>query len=140
MAPSPAEGLFARAHQALAVPLQHALGATLIDWRDPAAGATFEVGELAGNGAGGLHSAALNAIVELAGYLAVLPTLAEGEHSFTHAISTQLIAVAQEGERVQVRGAVDRRTRRLAFVWAVATVEDRTIARAQLTKSIVKRR
>ena len=92
------------------------------------------------NGAGGLHAAALSAALELAGYLALIPQLMQAEHALTHAVATQLVAAAQEGERVEVRGAVDRRTRRLAFVYVVATVDDRTIARCQLTKFIVERR
>jgi acyl-coenzyme A thioesterase PaaI-like protein len=138
--PAPVNGLLTRAEQALTVPLQHALGARLINPDDPAAGACFEVTGLASNGAGALHSAALDTIIELAGYLAVLPVLAEHEHAITHAISTQLVAAAVDGERVTVRGTLDRRTRHLAFVSVDATVDDRVIARAHLTKTIIDRR
>ena len=132
-------GLLARARQALTVPLQQALGAALLDPGDPAAGVRFEIGELAGDGGGGLHADALNVIVELAGYLAVLPVLADHEHAVTDAISTQLFASARRGDRVTVSGTLDRRTGRLAFVSVLASVEEHTIARSQLTKSIVQR-
>lgn len=38
---------------------------------------------------------------------------------------------------VEVRGALDRRTRRLAFLSVTAAVGERLIARAQITKSVV---
>jgi hypothetical protein len=97
--PGPASSLRARAEQALAVPLQHALGASLLDADDPAAGVCFEVTGLSLNGAGALRSAALDTIIELGGYLAVLPTLAETEHAITHAIATQLIPAPSRANR-----------------------------------------
>jgi acyl-coenzyme A thioesterase PaaI-like protein len=126
-----------RAAQALDVPLQRALGAGLVDPGDPSAGVAFVVGGLAGNGRGGLHAAALGTMVELAAYLALLPELATSEHAVTHAVATLFFAGAVEGDRVEARGTVDRRTRRLGFVSVVAAVDGRTIARAQLTKSVV---
>jgi acyl-coenzyme A thioesterase PaaI-like protein len=131
------EALLARAAQALAVPLQHALGARLRDPADPGRGVVLPVTGLAGNGVGGLHSGALSAVLELAAYLALLPELGAREHAVTHAIATQLVAAARDGEEVLVVGALERRTRRLAFVGAAASVGDRLVARAQITKSVV---
>ena len=37
------------------------------------------------------HAAALGAAIELAGYLAVLPTLTVSQHAVTHQISTQYL-------------------------------------------------
>lgn len=128
-----------RATEALAVPLQHALGARLLDPSNPAAGVSFRVGQLASNGAGGLHAAALGAVLEVAGYLALLPQLTVAEHAVTHSVATQLMAAARDGEWVEARGALDRRTRRLAFVSVTAAVDGRLVARAQLTKSVVPR-
>lgn len=126
-----------RAALALAVPLQHTLGATLLTPDSPADGVRFTVGELAGNGAGGLHAAALGAILELAGYLALLPHLTSTEHAITHAISTQLISAAGQGQVIEARGTVDRRTRRMGFISVLAQTGDAVLARAQLVKSVV---
>lgn len=126
-----------RAAEILAIPLQHALGVRLLDVDDPAVGCSFIVGELADNGTGALHAAALGAIIETAGYLALLPALDGTQYAVTHAIATQLFAAARLGEQVDVRASIDRRTRRLAFLSVLATVGDTTIARAQLTKSIL---
>lgn len=127
-----------RVQQALSVPLQHALGATLIDVEDPSAGVRFEVGTLAVNGVGGLHAAALGALVELAAFLAVLPSLSDSEHAVTHAVSTQFIAAARQGDQVMACGELDRRTRRTAFLSVVVKSNGRLIARSQLTKTIVE--
>jgi acyl-coenzyme A thioesterase PaaI-like protein len=129
--------LSARAAAALAVPLQHALGARLADPADPTAGVVFPVAGLALNGAGGLHAGALAGILELAGLLAALPELGPDEHAVTHAIATQLVAAAPEGAEVTVTGTLDRRTRRLVFVTVAATAGETVIARAQITKSVV---
>jgi acyl-coenzyme A thioesterase PaaI-like protein len=127
-----------RVAAALSVPLQHALGARLIDDTDPAAGVTFPVTGLATNGAGSLHAGALAGVLELAGYLAVLPTLGPHEHAVTHAVATQLADAAPEGSDVVVSATVDRRTRHLAFVSVTATCGKSVVARAQLTKSVVR--
>lgn len=118
--------------------LQARLGAHLVDSHAPASGVSFTVDELAGNGAGVAHAAALQTMLELAGYLAVLPALGVTEHAVTHTISTQFIAAARLGERVTVQGSLDRRTRTTAFVSVLATVDERAVARAQLTKSVIE--
>lgn len=129
--------LAARAAMALQVPLQRELGFELIEGSAPDAGVAFEVGELAGNGAGGTHAGALAVGLELAALLAVLPHLAPGEHAVTASTSTSLAAAARAGQRVEFRGAVDRRTGRLAFSTVVATCEGAVLARANIVKSVV---
>jgi len=129
-----------RARQALDLPLQRALGVRPLDPHVPSLGVWFPVADLADNGTGGMHAAALSAALEVAGYLAVLPTLSAAEHAVTHMIATQLLAAADLGERVEVRAQLERRTRNLAFLSATAAVDERLIARAQLTKSIVAAR
>jgi acyl-coenzyme A thioesterase PaaI-like protein len=134
------DALLGRAALALAVPLADALGARLRDPADPTAGVTFTVDGLAGNGAGGVHSAAVSAALELAAYLALLPDLAADEHALTHASATQLFAAARHGDDVVATATLDRRTRRLAFLSAAATVGGMPVARAQITKSIIAAR
>ncbi|HVV13176.1 PaaI family thioesterase [Amycolatopsis sp.] len=131
------EALTARASQALAVPLQAEVGVRLLDESDPPAGVWFTVDGLAYNGFGGVHAAALQTALEVAAYLALLPQLTVDEHAITHALSTQLIAGAPVGERVEARGTLDRRGKRTAFLSVVASCDGRTVARGQLTKSVV---
>jgi hypothetical protein len=58
--------------------------------------------------------------------------------ALTHASCTQLVRRVSETERIEARGNLDRRTRQLAFVHLMATVDGRIMARAQYTKSIVR--
>ncbi|WP_166462857.1 PaaI family thioesterase [Amycolatopsis acidicola] len=131
------EALLDRAKLVLTVPLQARVGVRLLDEADPPAGVWFTVEGLADNGSGGVHAAALQTAMEVAAYLALLPQLATDEHAITHALSTQLIAAAPTGERVELRGTLDRRGKRLAFLSVVAECAGRTVARGQLTKSVV---
>lgn len=128
-----------RAQAALEVPLQRALGAELIDLDAPTAGVRFPVSGLAVTPAGTLHAAALSAIVELAGYLAVLPTLEPNEHAVTTTISTQHLRAGPSGEWIQLSGTLIKRARTLAFITVMAQVAGtaRIVAHSQLTKSIV---
>lgn len=139
MSTVPVAGDFAqRAAAALAIPLQDALGARALDPADPTAGVVFDVGGLTINPGGTLHAGALGAILELTGFLALLPHLDATEHAVTHHISTQILSPGREGEQVLVTAAVERRTRRLGFVSATAVVGERLIARAQITKSVIE--
>lgn len=126
----------------LDVALQSALGAELIDAADPTAGVRFPVTGLALTPAGTLHAAALAAIVELAAYLAVLPTLGLTEHAVTSTISTHYLRAAHTGDRVNVVGTLTKRARVLAFVSVTSEIDEgsgraRVIAHSQITKSIV---
>ncbi len=127
-----------RAETALTIPLQQALDARPVDAADPTAGVMFPVAGLAINPGGTLHAGALGAIMELTGFLALLPHLADTEHAVTHHISTQILSPGREGEQVLVTATVERRTRRLGFVTATAAVGERLLARAQITKSVIE--
>ncbi len=140
------DDLLARAEAALAVALPDALGVELLDPADPLEGVAFDVLGIAVTPAATLHASALAAAMELAGYLAVLPTLTTAEHAVTHQISTQYLRAARAGERVRVHASLLRRSRALAFVTVTAHregVDDRSgerdpaVAHSQITKSIV---
>ncbi|MBS45920.1 MAG: thioesterase [Nocardioides sp.] len=126
-----------RVDTVLGVPLVRALSIGLLDEDDPAAGARMPVTELAGNGFGGSHSAAMSALMEAAGYLALAPTLSVTEHAVTQSSALSLLAPAGDGRDVVAVGTVDRRGRRAAYVSVVATVDDRLVARMQVVKAVV---
>jgi acyl-coenzyme A thioesterase PaaI-like protein len=130
--------LRARTQAALAIPLQVALHARPVDPDRPADGLEFPVTGLALNPGGTLHAGALGAILELAGLLVLLPMLAADEHAVTHHIATQILSAGRDGDLVRIAAVLERRTRRLGFVSATATVDDRLLARAQITKSVIE--
>jgi acyl-coenzyme A thioesterase PaaI-like protein len=131
------DALLARAEAALAVALPDALGVELLDPADPLLGVALDVTGIAVTPGATLHASALAAALELAGYLAVLPTLTVAEHAVTHQISTQYLRAARAGERVEVRGTLLRRTRGLAFVGVSAYGPTHAVAQSQITKSVV---
>ena len=131
------DSLAERAAAALAIPLQVALEARALDPADPAAGVVFPVSGLALNPGGTLHAGALGSIMELTGFLALLPHLDAAEHAVTHHVSTQILSPGRAGEEVTVTAVVERRTRRLGFVTATAAAGNRLVARAQITTSVV---
>jgi len=78
------DDLLARAEAALAVALTDALGVEFVDPSAPLDGVVLPVAGLAVTPAATAHAAALGAAIELAGYLAVLPTLTASQHAVTH--------------------------------------------------------
>lgn len=134
------DDLLARAEAALAVALPDALGVEFVDPYAPLDGVVLPVAGIAVTPAATAHAAALGAAVELAGYLAVLPTLTPAQHAVTHQISTQYLRPAPAGRRVRVVGKLTKRARELAFVSVTASLEDgpdRPVALSQITKSVV---
>ena len=138
--PLAGDDLLARAEAALAVALTDALGIEFVDPSAPLDGVVLPVAGLAVTPAATAHAAALGAAIELAGYLAVLPTLTVSQHAVTHQISTQYLRPARAGQRVVVVGRLAKRAREVAFVTVTAALEDavdRPVALSQVTKSIV---
>ena len=94
--PLAGDDLLARAEAALAVALTDALGIEFVDPSAPLDGVVLPVAGLAVTPAATAHGAALGAAIELAGYLAVLPTLTASQHAVTH---RDLDAVPAPGAR-----------------------------------------
>ena len=120
------------------VPLVNLIGAVPVDEGDPSAGLAFEVTEQTLNAGGALHGGVLGTVLDLAAYLSVLPTMGVGQQAVTHAISASYLAGTELGATLFARGQLLRRTRRLAFTSATVTCDDRLIATASITKSIVE--
>lgn len=116
------------------------LGAAPVDANDPAAGLSLVVGDTALNAAGVLHGGAIATILDLAAYLAVLPTLSGAEQAVTHAFSAAYLSATAAGDTVIAKGSVLRRARHIAFISATAACGERLIATASVTKSIVTQR
>lgn len=126
-----------RVRTVLDIPLHRFLGVELLDPHDPAAGIAFPVAEPAQNNVGVLHGGVVTALLDVASYLAVLPTLGEDEHAVTHALSVQLVRPVAAGRRVELRGAVVRRGRAVAFLQAEASSGGTVVATASVTKTVV---
>ena len=121
----------------LDIPLHRFLGVELRDDADPSAGIRFPVGTAAQNPAGMLHGGVVYALLDVASFLALLPSLADGEHAVTHDVSASLLRPVRAGATVDVTATVLRRGRAVAFMRAEATVEGQLVATGQVTKTVI---
>lgn len=121
----------------LDVPLHRELGLRFIDEDAPERGIELEVTGLAENNVGILHGGVAAALLDVAAYLAVVPTLGEGTNAVTHASSYTQFRAVESGKRVSFRGSVVRRTRSLVFCSSEGTCDGEPFASAQVTKSVI---
>ncbi len=132
--------LAARVQAVLDIPLHRFLGMQLRDPAEPSAGVWFPVDGPAQNQAELLHGGVVYTLMDVASFLALLPSLGDGEHAVTHDLTVSLLRPVAAGKRVDVTGAVLRRGRAVAFMRAEATVDGAVVAAAQVTKSVVQLR
>jgi uncharacterized protein (TIGR00369 family) len=130
----------ARVQAVLDIPLHRHLGMRLRDPADPPAGIWFPVDEAAQNQAALLHGGVVYTLMDVASFLALLPSLSDAEHAVTHDLTVSLLRPVAADARVDVTGTVLRRGRAVAFMRAEATVEGQVVAAAQVTKSVVAAR
>ena len=138
---SPADPvLFAeRVTTVLSIALHRFLDVALLDPAEPSAGIVFPVQDAAVNNLGLLHGGVVTALLDVACYLALLPSLGANEHAVTHDLTVSLIRAVPRGALVQVRGHVVRRGSRIVFLRGEATVDGTVVAVAQVTKSMISR-
>ncbi|MDK3255799.1 PaaI family thioesterase [Blastococcus capsensis] len=127
----------ARVQAVLDIPLHRFLGVELRDARDPSAGIRFPVGEAAQNPAGMLHGGIVYALLDVASFLALLPSLGDGEHAVTHDVAASLLRPVAAGATVELSATVLRRGRAVAFMRAEATVDGVLVATGQVTKTVL---
>jgi len=130
----------ARARAALGVPLLRFLGASLVDDEDPAAGIALVAGEQSVNAVDFLHGGAISTILDVAAYLSLLHDLDDDEEAITHALFVSYLTAVEGEAHLVATGRVVRRSKRLAFVNSELRDQDRLVATAQVTKSVVSGR
>lgn len=127
----------ARVQAVLDIPLHRFLGVELRDDQDPSAGIRFPVGEAAQNPAGMLHGGIVYALLDVASFLALLPSLDDGEHAVTHDVAASLLRPVAADATVELSATVLRRGRAVAFMRAEATVDGVLVATGQVTKTVL---
>ena len=130
--------LAARVQAVLDIPLHRFLGMQLRDPAEPSAGIWFPVAEPAQNQARVLHGGVVYTLMDVASFLALLPSLSDEEHAVTHDLTVSLIRPVAADQRVDITGTVVRKGRQVAFLRAEATVDGQVVAAAQVTKSVVR--
>ncbi|SFF66852.1 PaaI family thioesterase [Blastococcus tunisiensis] len=130
--------LASRVRAVLDIPLHRFLGMQLRDPAEPAAGIWFPVAAPTQNQAAVLHGGVVYTLMDVASFLALLPSLSDEEHAVTHDLTVSLIRPVAADARVDITGSVLRRGRQVAFMRAEATVDGQVVAAAQVTKSVVR--
>ncbi|MDP2227852.1 MAG: PaaI family thioesterase [Moraxellaceae bacterium] len=101
----------------------------------------FAVNAFTGNVIGTLHGGILYAMADVAAFMALLSVIPDGLHGVTADIQVSVLRAAKVGEKVLVRGKVDRIGRTLANMRVEALVDcpegERLIGTATVVKSLI---
>ncbi|HEY0975776.1 MAG TPA: PaaI family thioesterase [Solimonas sp.] len=119
-------------------PLHRAMGVTTIDAQDGKAQLEIEVGGDAVNAAGVFHGGIAYCLADMVCYAALLSVLDDGENAVTHDIHVSMLRGARRGDRIRFEGRVLKRGRNVAFMESQAWCGDHLIARATVTKSVIR--
>jgi uncharacterized protein (TIGR00369 family) len=126
-----------RAHEALDVPLLKFVGARFGGWDGGCSVVRLDVGPHALNANDRLHGGVLSMLLDVAAYLALLPTLKGQETAVTHSMSTMFMGACAANDALHVRGRVLQQGRSLAFIESEALVGERRVALATVCKSLL---
>lgn len=127
-----------RIEAVLNLPLHRHLGVTRLESSDGEAELQFQVDENALNPAGVLHGGVLYMLCDVCAYAGLLSVLEDNEEAVTHDIHVSVMRSAGAGDRVVIRSKLLKRGRSLCFVDISASVGDKVIATARVTKSVIR--
>ncbi|MDP3859912.1 MAG: PaaI family thioesterase [Stagnimonas sp.] len=119
-------------------PLHQAMGVRQIDAADGKASLEVVVGAGMVNPAGMFHGGIVYTLCDMVCYAALVSQLQPGENAATHDLHVSILKAARLGETVRFEGRVLRAGRSVAFMEAVAMQGERLLARATVTKSILR--
>ncbi|TXH03750.1 MAG: PaaI family thioesterase [Nevskiaceae bacterium] len=121
-------------------PLHRFMGVDKIDAGDGIATIEIVVSEATVNARGAFHGGVAYTLCDMACYAALIGQLAEGENAATHDLHVSLLRAAQHGDRIVTTGRVIKRGRNVAFMEAAMHCKGELLARATVTKSILRPR
>ena len=119
-------------------PLHKAMGVTRIDAAEGRSSIEILVEGASVNAAGMFHGGIVYTICDMACYAALLSQLKPGENAATHDIHVSILRAAKRGDRVRFTGRVLKHGRNVAFMEAEAHCDEHLLARATVTKSILR--
>lgn len=121
-------------------PLHRFMGVDRIDAANGVSSIAIAVGDNTVNARGAFHGGVAYTLCDMACYAALLCELNEGENAATHDIHVSLLRAARRGDRVIASGKVIKRGRNVAFMEATLHCDGELLARATVTKSILRPR
>ena len=118
-------------------PLHHSWGVQSIHALDGRSEISVQVNESMSNPAGTMHGGLIYALTDVAAYTALLSVVEENQTGVTHHINVQVLRPVQLGAVLRIEAEVIKRGRRLSFIESKAYIEDKVVALASITKSMV---
>ena len=118
-------------------PLHHSWGVQSIHALDGRSEISVQVNESMSNPAGTMHGGLIYALTDVAAYTALLSVVEENQIGVTHHINVQVLRPVQLGAVLRIEAEVIKRGRRLSFIESKAYIEDKVVALASITKSMV---
>ena len=118
-------------------PLHKHLGVIAISAEDLAANLSAVVCENAVNPSGFYHGGVVYTLCDVCAYAAVLSSLPLDNDAVTHDIHVSMLRPAREGERIEYKARIRKLGRSLCFIDVDVSCDDRLIATARVTKTIV---
>ena len=118
-------------------PLHHSWGVQSIRALDGRSEISVQVNESMSNPAGTMHGGLIYALTDVAAYTALLSVVEENQTGVTHHINVQVLRPVQLGAVLRIEAEVIKRGRRLSFIESKAYIEDKVVALASITKSMV---
>lgn len=119
-------------------PLHRAMGVEKIHAQDGKSHLEITVNGNSVNPRGAFHGGVVYTLCDMACFTALASVLADDEDAVTIDIHVSVIRAAKLGDRVKITGRVLKRGRNVGFMESEAYLGEQLIARATVTKSIIK--
>jgi uncharacterized protein (TIGR00369 family) len=120
-----------------AFPLHRQFGLEVVTAADGACHARCAVGPAHLNLGGVVHGGVMYLLLDVVAYCAALTVLPEGVNATTHDLHASILRPTPGGAALDLRATVRKAGRTLYFIDVEATVGDRLVASARVTKSVV---
>ncbi len=126
-----------RLRKVLDHPLHKFLGVADISSDDGRGEIRIKVSEELVNPAGLFHGGVVYVLSDVCAYAGLLSLLEDSEEAVTHDLHVSVLRPAKLGDEVTFRPDVVKRGRQLCFLDVTASVNEKVIATARVTKSII---
>lgn len=119
--------------------LHRHFGVRLVDPAQRHLGCWFVASPAVEGRSGQMNGGVLSVLLDACAYLALEPALGDDEDAVSHDLHISMLRPVMIGDRVDLRGELVQKGRRVAFVNSEARVNGRLVASARITKSIVQK-
>ena len=119
-------------------PLHAQFGFEVVDHGEGTCQARSVVSDAHLNLGGVVHGGVMYLLLDVTAYCAAVTVMPEGFNVTTHDLHVSMLRPTKGGDVLDLRGVVRKQGRTLYFIDAEAWVEDKLVASARVTKSLVR--